>query len=453
MNGSTLTHEVGHYLGLYHTHETAFGEEAVNGSDCLYEGDLLCDTPADPRLGTNIDGGGCVYIGNETDENGNSYTPHVSNIMSYSRKECRFEFTEDQQDKVMWTLENERSYLFCSTPQLEAFFYIPERINCDNSKTFNFYNASKGDVIENIWSFGDGTSTSNIESPQHTYSENGIYEAILTTTDGTTTSSYSKRITVGEVTLPYFNNFEDETLSLVDFNTHQTMRNQVAIDSTMAKSGIYSLLFDGTEKSSSSPTYHASSSSAFQPLWNPHYQAKAQLCVDATLYTNLTLKFYKKQYVSEKNSNTNFRVSVDGVIVGEVYHANSNGNDDSEFVEVVVDLSPYTGKVFSLGFEGSHMFNKDYAGLNNGTMTFIDNIELSSSGLGLVDKNLRAIKLYPNPSQDFIHILGEDLERASITNLIGEDVTYMTGIEKIGHIALKIEINKTDTHTLKFTKL
>ena len=49
-NSSTMAHEIGHYLGLYHTHTTSFGSELADQSNCGTAGDLICDTPADPQL-------------------------------------------------------------------------------------------------------------------------------------------------------------------------------------------------------------------------------------------------------------------------------------------------------------------------------------------------------------------------------------------------------------------
>jgi hypothetical protein len=46
----TLTHEMGHFLGLMHTHEDSFGKEHVDGTNCSTTGDLLCDTKADPKI-------------------------------------------------------------------------------------------------------------------------------------------------------------------------------------------------------------------------------------------------------------------------------------------------------------------------------------------------------------------------------------------------------------------
>ena len=93
LNTSTLAHEIGHYLGLSHTH--AYGDELVDGSNCATAGDRICDTPADPNLSGNVTSD-CQYIGTERDANGQLYMPDPLNLMSYSRKACRDIFTPGQ---------------------------------------------------------------------------------------------------------------------------------------------------------------------------------------------------------------------------------------------------------------------------------------------------------------------------------------------------------------------
>lgn len=110
-NHSTFSHEIGHYFDLFHTHEPFFGDELVDGSNCDVAGDLLCDTPADPRLTSGTVSDGCVYTGNATDGNGDPYAPDVSLLMSYSKKHCRSVFTADSYDKMVATLVNERPEL------------------------------------------------------------------------------------------------------------------------------------------------------------------------------------------------------------------------------------------------------------------------------------------------------------------------------------------------------
>ena len=95
-NGSTLAHELGHSFSLLHTHSTSNGDEHANGSNCSIAGDLLCDTPADPKLSNDLVNTSCEYIGTELDNQQNPYNPDPENIMSYSRKSCRVNFSPKQ---------------------------------------------------------------------------------------------------------------------------------------------------------------------------------------------------------------------------------------------------------------------------------------------------------------------------------------------------------------------
>ncbi|MCH8251512.1 MAG: hypothetical protein IID36_03560, partial [Planctomycetes bacterium] len=111
-NHSTFPHEVGHYFDLLHTHETANCPECANGSNCSACGDLLCDTPADPKLGTGNVNTNCAYTGNETDScNNDPYAPDPANLMSNSRKACRTSFTAAQDNRALATLLNLRPEL------------------------------------------------------------------------------------------------------------------------------------------------------------------------------------------------------------------------------------------------------------------------------------------------------------------------------------------------------
>lgn len=110
-NHSTVPHEVGHFFDLFHTHETFFGEECVDGSNCATAGDLLCDTPADPELSGKVNGD-CEYTGSDQDScNNDPYSPLPRNLMSYSRKECRNAFTSQQLDRARATNINLRTEL------------------------------------------------------------------------------------------------------------------------------------------------------------------------------------------------------------------------------------------------------------------------------------------------------------------------------------------------------
>ncbi|NNF35350.1 MAG: T9SS type A sorting domain-containing protein [Saprospiraceae bacterium] len=112
-----LAHELGHFYGLYHTHETAFGDEFVNRENCEIAGDFLCDTPADPLLhGSNVVS--CRYFGSEVDPIGDQYRPDTKNIMSYAPQDCRSKFSWQQIIRMRDIHMNENSYLLktCDFP-------------------------------------------------------------------------------------------------------------------------------------------------------------------------------------------------------------------------------------------------------------------------------------------------------------------------------------------------
>ena len=114
LNGSTLAHEVGHFLGLLHTHETNRGNELVNGSNCSFTGDEICDTPADPELGTRNVNTNCEYTGTARDLNNDLYDSDPHNIMSYSRVKCKTFFSEEQAARMHYYLERDYQHLVCA---------------------------------------------------------------------------------------------------------------------------------------------------------------------------------------------------------------------------------------------------------------------------------------------------------------------------------------------------
>ena len=114
--GNTFIHEMGHYLSLLHTHETARGTELVsrfpgNCCNCESAGDELCDTAADPCLSSSTVDLSCNYTGSALDDCDAAYNPPTTNYMSYSTRPCRSLFSPQQYARMLSCYLNDRAYL------------------------------------------------------------------------------------------------------------------------------------------------------------------------------------------------------------------------------------------------------------------------------------------------------------------------------------------------------
>lgn len=107
-NLTTMAHEMGHDLGLYHTFEQFWDNmgnptlpenvpRTGNCSNCTDNGDLLCDTEADRNEGVDAS---CNYTGTMRDACNNLFAPNTRNIMGYGNRACRNFFTAGQGGKA-----------------------------------------------------------------------------------------------------------------------------------------------------------------------------------------------------------------------------------------------------------------------------------------------------------------------------------------------------------------
>jgi gliding motility-associated-like protein len=149
--GNFLIHEMGHYLGLYHTFEGS----ACTNDDCTTQGDRVCDTPPDASMNSSPcdnpqNSCSTDTLSNNSNGNFTSDVPdQVSNFMDYGNPGCQDEFTKGQADRMHGIIQTQRSGLLqpeCEKPCLEnitAGFDIsnPYPVTGD---LVNFSNTSSG---------------------------------------------------------------------------------------------------------------------------------------------------------------------------------------------------------------------------------------------------------------------------------------------------------------------
>ena len=115
---TTVGHEFGHFFGLLHTHDTQYGQECVDGSNCSTAGDRICDTPADPDLTFSVSSfPSCSFIPNASHPEpcgGSEWSPDTTNVMSYAitssgDRRCRTLFTPQQISVMRASLQSFRA--------------------------------------------------------------------------------------------------------------------------------------------------------------------------------------------------------------------------------------------------------------------------------------------------------------------------------------------------------
>ena len=96
--GGTASHEVGHYLGLYHTFQGGCGT-----SSCSTTGDLVCDTPAEasPTSGCPAGKNTCAAPGDDP----------IHNYMDYSSDACYTNFTPGQDTRMNAIVTQYRAWI------------------------------------------------------------------------------------------------------------------------------------------------------------------------------------------------------------------------------------------------------------------------------------------------------------------------------------------------------
>jgi hypothetical protein len=164
--GRTATHEIGHYLGLFHT----FQDQCGFATQPYTSGDLIGDTTPErqPSYGCTPSESSCQDSGMNP----------IENYMNYSNDECMNRFTADQANRMRCAIMNFRRV---NTAPSAQFTYTAsgENVTFTNTSTDA---ESPLTMLKSKWTFGDGMTSTDV-SPTHAYAAEGTYQVTLEVVD------------------------------------------------------------------------------------------------------------------------------------------------------------------------------------------------------------------------------------------------------------------------------
>lgn len=224
--GRVATHEIGHWLGLYHPFQG--GCVGVNAGDCDLFGDEVCDTPqaSEPNVNCNISPNTCI-------ESPVDLPDQVDNYMDYAIGSCiSGRFTQGQKDRMDFFYNSYRFNLSSATNLAAtgcdgsvATICAPTTSFTSNVRTIcagqsvTFSDLSSGPPSNWNWTFSGGSpATSTDQNPVVTWTQAGTYSVSLEVTNANGTDSRTENafITVQEIQAPPLSEDFDNSLAYPD---------------------------------------------------------------------------------------------------------------------------------------------------------------------------------------------------------------------------------------------
>jgi hypothetical protein len=227
----TVTHELGHCLGLFHTFQGGCGS---NSSSCSSQGDGCCDTPPvnDPHWSCSNTQNYCNQVPNGDNYGFDAYDQY-ENYMSYSP--CQNMFSQDQKAIIeanfasIGFMQN----LASLSNQIATGVTLPD-VLCSAKFTSNTRVICEGDSIlysdisyhgisNRLWNFDNGTPISSLDSSVYvTYNNPGTFPVTLNISDGSNSvlidsNNYVAVLPNPGHPLPYIQGFENLSV-FPDFN-------------------------------------------------------------------------------------------------------------------------------------------------------------------------------------------------------------------------------------------
>lgn len=440
--GRTLSHEVGHCLGLLHPFQSGCGS---SGSSCSNQGDGICDTPPvnEPHWSCASSQNYCpqVPIG---DAYGFDADDQFENFMSYSP--CQNMFSEGQKSVILANFSsiNHMVNLASHATQIatgvnlpaalcQAEFSSSSTIICAGS-TVDFADESFFGVTGRTWTFDGGMPLTSPDSATTvTYNTPGVYAVTLEVTNGTNSQTEIKTNYISVLpnpgtTLPYHEGFENLTTFPDNYNyfiENDDNGNTWEITNDVASTG--------GVKSLKLTNYNVAGGTEDRFVTGP-----IDLSVlDASENFLITFDYaYNKRtsgdleklrvYVSKDCGVTwSLRKNIQGDNLSSVVNSSEyTPADKSEWTTITIDN--VTSSYYVSNFRVMFQFLGD-----NGNNIYLDNINLyPQSWLSTTESKIEnSISVYPNPATNLLNITFLSTSNQNVTidiyNAVGQKVNQV----------------------------
>ncbi|MEZ4804535.1 MAG: M43 family zinc metalloprotease [Bacteroidia bacterium] len=425
--GRTLTHEIGHYLGLLHTFDDGCAGVGSN------KGDYCADTPPVNGTFTNQN---CPSNGNSCNSDNPDLLDQWENYMDYANGSCMAMFTKNQKSIMHYALTTYSfRKLLVSNANLiatgvlngnsapSAFFSSDARKVCVGEPVRFFDISCKAAVDSRQWQFtGANISSTNKDTPVVIYNTPGRYKVTLTVSNANGTN-----------TLAVDNYIEVRPVVAID---KPTVRQEFDKSTWDIGTG-WTILDEGSVK------FTRDSSVGFRDLTSLH--APIPNSVDGQRFQLVTPPIDMRP-IANQNPKFSFmiaylRQNAQSLEELRLYYSRGCGDNFKQFLYRNASFLSYSSNTYSPSFKPTSESNwkritysldafKNDSNIsfmleitsNEGNSVYIDDINIGqyNTSISNLEEQI-ALNIYPNPSDNLLNV--------SYLNQSGETEVWLENME------------------------
>lgn len=445
--GRTLTHEVGHYLGLQHPFD--------NG---CFGGDNCTDTPPVASASS-----GCNLNRNSCSNDSPDLPDQIENYMDYADDVCTNMFTQQQSNIMRGNLNNSsmRGYLISGNNPAntgiadgqvlpckpEVKYSTSSALICEGESVQFTDRTLYGNPVSYNWSFPGGQpSNSTAKNPTVVYNIKGSYNVSLTVTNanGTTAITNYSRIAVRPNGTPvWFNGFSE------GFEQWNIPNNNWFVEADVDSIDFFTTQQVGFNSSKSAKI------NSFD-IRNVRVISLITNSIDLTNSKSINLKF---DYASTSKINAsstdrlriytstdcgqtwNFKRNLSGAILQTASPSNNpftpNGSGQWKSVNI---------SIFGINFAPSAMFKFEYTANGFGNNFYLDNVKVETT-IGIEEEKigLSSVSIFPNPTAGDVNIeldvIHQDIFNINLLDISGRIIEVIAQNKELSIGTHRLESN------------